>query len=160
VATYGPAPKPSELKVLEGNLGNRRIPKPPKYAPLTEHPPEFLPKEGKAEWRRLIAEFKRVDLVQRPDRSALIALCSTWAMYMEAIKDVQERGLIVEGRSRGAKVMNRNPSAQVARDALAQLLPLWARFGMTPGDRSRFDLGKGDDKETDPMLELLTGGGK
>ena len=142
-----PIPKPVELKILEGNPGQRRLPKPPKFAPLAMEAPDWLSREARAEWRRLAKEFQRVDLVKRPDRAAMIALCTEWAKYVEATK-------VMNDPSRPQRIGGK-PTHQVARESLDALIRLWARFGMTPADRARFDMPEVTD-EKDPFLELLT----
>ena len=155
----GPAPKPVELKVIEGNPGKRQLPRSPKYAPLTEHPPDWLSTEARAEWRRLMREFDRVALAKRPDRASMIALCSWWDIYVRASKDITASGLtLVETHTIRGKSQTRtypNPNIKTARDAMSQLLPLWQRFGMTPADRARLDMPEVP-IEKDPFLELLT----
>ena len=139
------AQKPTALKLVEGNRSKipkaereRKAASEPNYAPLTEEPPAWLPREAKAEWRRLARELIRIPgLLQRPDRMAMIALCTEWDKYVTATKDVQTRGVQVLGMSRGEEGMVKNPSTQVAREALQSLLALWSRFGLTPADRAR-----------------------
>jgi P27 family predicted phage terminase small subunit len=154
-----PQPKPVALKVLEGNPGKRRLPRQPKLAPLTEHAPESLPAEGRAEWRRLQHEWGPIGLTTRADRAALLATCHTWATYVAACKEVTANGLtLVETHILRGKPYTRtypNPSIKIARDALAQLIPLWARFGMTPADRARLDMPVVEEAD-DPFLHLLT----
>lgn len=131
---------------MEGNPGKRRLPKPPKFAPLAAEAPDWLEREAKAEWRRLHREFSRVDLTKRPDRAAMIALCSEWAKYVNATKIMND----TEAEQRiGGK-----PAHQVARESLASLLQLWGRFGMTPSDRARLDMPEVE--ADDPFLQLLS----
>jgi P27 family predicted phage terminase small subunit len=170
----GPAPKPHEMRIIEGGVGkggrdrsHRPAKQPPKYAPLTDHPPDWLPREAKAEWRRLMAEFSRIpDLVQRPDRATLTAWCQEWARYVKASKDVNERGtalLVEEGQSTDGQTIYvkpaKNPNVQVARDSLSQMIALSSRYGLTPGDRARLNLNeKGAAADESPLAKLLTGG--
>lgn len=148
----GRYPKPNSLRAVEDGVGkggrsrgHRPLKSEPKYSPLSDEPPGWLPKEGRAEWRRLMREFSRYPgLVQRPDREAMIALCSEWAEYVRAIKDRDT-----------AKGRALDSARRQARDTLKNLQVMWARFGLTPGDRARFDL---KDREGDdaPILALLT----
>ena len=151
----GPTPKPASIRAIEGGVGkggedrsHRPVKTEPKYSPLSDEPPVWMSREAKAEWRRLMREFSRYPgLVQRPDREAMIALCSEWSEYLTAIK---ERGT--------AKGRALDSARRHARDTLKNLHVMWARFGLTPGDRARFDLGKQEGAD-DPILSLLTGGG-
>lgn len=133
-----PARKATALKLIEGNRGKRKLPEEPKYAPLNEDPPAWLPKEARAEWRRLSKHLRTIPgLLQYPDRASMIALCSEWDRYVKATKDINERGVQVLGMSRGEEGMVKNPSCQVARESLQALLALWGRFGLTPADRGK-----------------------
>ncbi len=171
----GRNPKPAELRAIEGGAGkggrdlsHRPKKSAPKYAPLTDHPPEWLPREAKAEWRRLIAEFDRIPgLVQRPDRATFIAWCQEWDRYVQASRDVNERGavLLVEaGESLDGRKFyvqpKKNPNVQIARDCLEKLIALSSRYGLTPGDRVRLNIGKGQGHEEGGISGLLTGGGQ
>lgn len=157
-----PAQKPTALKLVEGNRSKipkhereRRAAAEPTYAPLTDSPPAWLPREAKAEWRRLTHDLKRIPgLLQRPDRAAMIALCTEWDRYVEAVKDVKERGVQVLGMSRGETGMVKNPSSQVARETLTALLALWGRFGLTPADRARIQAPP-KAATSDPLEDLL-----
>jgi P27 family predicted phage terminase small subunit len=158
MGSRGPAPKPAEMRALEGgkgkggrDLSHRPAKDSPKYAPLADEAPDWMPKEGRAEWRRLMKEFGRYpDLVQRPDREAMIALCMEWDLYLSSAR---------ERADKDTRPKARQEAHYRARDALAKLQVMWARFGMTPGDRARFNLDK-QGGEDDPILKLLTGGGK
>ncbi len=154
------------MRIVEGGIGKGgrdRAHRPsktvPVFPPLSEHPPDWLPREAKAEWRRLLASWKYIpEFVERPDRAAMIAMCLEWDKYVTAARDIIARGHLVPGYPSKGPLTIRNPSCIVANDALNKLHVMWQRFGMTPGDRARFNLDKGMG-EDDPLLKLLTGGG-
>jgi P27 family predicted phage terminase small subunit len=153
----GPAPKPVELKVLEGNPGKRRLPNSPKFAPLTEHAPDELPPLGQALWRRLTKELGHTNVVQRTDRELLLAACDCWALYQTNMALVRKYGALQTARNnnseRGALIVN--PAWRVARDALREFNAIAAKFGLSPADRSRLTMSEVPDDE-DPRLRLLT----
>jgi len=157
MSVRGRKPKPVELKRLEGNPGKRPLPNSPKYPRLTEHPPDELPPLGKSLWRRLMQEFSLTNLLQKTDREALLALCDLYAVYCENMKLVREHGALVKskGHNQERAAIMVSPAWRVARDALREMEQLWARFGLTPADRTRFDLPEREDPD-DPLLALLT----
>ena len=63
MATPGRKPKPTSLKVLEGNPGKRALndtePKPEKKAPKC---PTWLNKEAKKEWKRIATELEALGI--------------------------------------------------------------------------------------------------
>ena len=71
----GRKPKPTRLKLLEGNPGKRRIngqePQPPWTLPSC---PAHLSPSAKAEWKRLAKTLNAVGLLTQVDRAALAAL--------------------------------------------------------------------------------------
>ena len=87
----------------------------PKSAPLTEHPPEILGAEGRAEWRRITKAWSRQGILIETDRATLLAFCLTWETYIGAYK----RGDV--------------PSGTV----MQMFVSLVTRLGLSPVDRTR-----------------------
>ena len=141
-----PIPKPTALKVLEGNPGKRALPNNPHFAPLSDEGPEWFDDEASAEWLRIVGEFSRIPgLAQRTDRTLLIAWCAEHSNYIAACKERM--------KSTDSKAKKR--AHQQARESLEKLIQLAARFGLSPADRSKIDLPRGED-EDDPFLHLLS----
>lgn len=154
----GPPPKPAELRALQGNPGKRRIPKTIRTLPMDPVPPEILGEPGRQEWRRIFDTVGTVaGLLQEQDRPALTALCLTWEQYLQASEMVQKTGVLIKSQGRQAErpAAVRNPALIVARDCLANLLALWARFGMTPSDRARLEVPRSDDDEGSLAAQIL-----
>jgi P27 family predicted phage terminase small subunit len=144
----GRKPKPTALKVLEGNRGkrpiNRREPRP---APTAPECPTWLSREGKAEWRRVVPELDRIGMLTRVDRAALASYCEVWATFVTAQREVHEHGLVLLERERetddGTVIYVRpvkNPAVLIARDAAGQVRQFCAEFGLTPSSRSRLEV--------------------
>jgi|SRR4051794_18434962 P27 family predicted phage terminase small subunit len=123
-----------------------------------EPPPAYLPRAGKAEWRRIVAAAQRADgrWLQRTDTAALAAYCAAFATFVAATQDVGRRGVVIPGRSsadaaRGEDGIVRNPAVSIARDA-SVLMRQWAvQLGFTPDARGRANLGAlGPDDIDDP----------
>jgi P27 family predicted phage terminase small subunit len=154
----GPPPKPVELRLLEGNPGKRSIPHSMKCRPLlNKKPPTLLGRAGRAEWKRIMDTVGNIPgLIQEQDRPALTALCLTWEQYVAASALVQKAGVLVksQGRQTDRATAVRNPAMHIARDCLTNLLALWARFGMTPSDRSRLEVPK-DNDHSNPLQEII-----
>lgn len=135
----GPAPKPAALNNLEGDPGNRRgtdvaNPEPRKGAP---NPPAWLSGEALAEWGRVVPELDAIGLLSVVDRAALTAYVTAWATFVDASKDIDARGTVVEGREGN---LVKNPSVAMQRDAVTQIKAWCAEFGLTPSGRSRMQL--------------------
>ena len=129
------SPKPVELRVVEGNRGKRRIPAVPKSTPLTEHPPDSLDREGRAEWRRITGAWSRQGVLKETDRAALLAYCHVWSAYIAAWRQ----------------------GVPPSRALMAHFTQLITRLGLSPVDRARIDLGKDTGGKAEDIEELLTG---
>lgn len=137
----GRKPKPTALRILEGNPGKRPIndaePVPP--PPDAEHftiPPAALADHPVAqeEWTRLAPLLLKARQITEADRTALIALCLEWARYLDATRAVKRLGLVVKAPS-GYPIMN--PYLPIATKALSACNKLWPELGLTPSSRSR-----------------------
>ncbi len=115
-------------------------------------PPDWLSREAKAEWRRVVKACSVYPTwLQAVDKAALAAYSASWGTFAEAQKDIKDRGVVVPGRSPADReILVRNPSVQIARDA-QEAMRKWAReLGFTPDSRGKLDVGdlRGDDLES------------
>jgi P27 family predicted phage terminase small subunit len=164
----GPAPKPTALKLLEGNPGkqklNRGEPMPDSPATIPKPPKRLLP-EAKKEWKRLAPAMVALGLLTEVDTSAFAELCQNYAYYLAADKAILEMG------TQGPIEMQKAPSGYMQQHPLLSLrkqyYETWrkglADFGLTPASRARISLedtgGGGTVKNmNDPMERLLAGG--
>jgi P27 family predicted phage terminase small subunit len=134
----GRPPKPTALKVIEGNRGHRPLPaNEPK--PLEGIPscPRHLSLAAKGEWRRISRELKHMGLLTRVDRAALACYCMAWARWVEAEGHLATEGAVQEGRQKG---LVKSPWVRIAEQAMEKILRFSAEFGLTPSARCRIDL--------------------
>jgi P27 family predicted phage terminase small subunit len=137
----GPAPTPTALKILRGNPGRRPInPDEPKPAVCLPDPPADLQGAALTEWLDMGPELEALGLITKIDVRAFETYCREWGRYKDAEAEVTKLGEVVKAPS-GYPIMN--PYRSVANKALARCERLWAKFGMTPADRSRVHLQKG-----------------
>lgn len=133
----GRRPKPTALKVLEGNAGKRKLnsdePKPAGIPTCPSH----LSKEARKEWKRISKELVTCGLLTSVDRAALAAYCSAYARWVDAESKVQQHGLVVKSPS-GFPIQN--PYVGIANTALDHMRKFLIEFGMTPASRSRLQI--------------------
>src|SRR5262245_15207940 len=93
----GRKPKPTVLKVLDGNPGKRPLNEREPVAP-TDEPmaPDWLDDEAKAEWGRVVVELRAMGLLSSADRAALAAYCTCWSRWVQAEVQVRKFGAIVK----------------------------------------------------------------
>ncbi len=85
MATRGRKPKPTAIKILEGNPGKRQLnehePQPMKKAPSC---PKWLEPEAKREWRRLAKTLEAMGVLTEADMAAFAGYCQAYARWKEA----------------------------------------------------------------------------
>jgi P27 family predicted phage terminase small subunit len=135
----GPAPKPSALRVIEGNRGRRPLNKrEPKPTPITPSCPSHLARAARTEWERIVPELERMGLMTIVDRAGLAAYCQAWARWREAELALKAEGYVIQ--SRGMRV--KNPWLAVADKAILQIRAFSSEFGFTPAARTRIQVPK------------------
>jgi P27 family predicted phage terminase small subunit len=147
----GRKPKPTAIKLLEGNPGKRALnhaePKPRVVLP---RPPEHLSDEEKVQWKLKVKELYPLGLITTIDTDALAMYCVIFVRWLKAEKMVREKGEIIKT---AAGNIIQNPYLSIANRALEQLNKLGAEFGMTPSSRSRVKADLADpDQELERML--------
>lgn len=167
----GRKPKPTNIKLLEGNPGKRPLPtREPKPPPIAPECPSWLHKNAKKEWKRIVPQLERMGLLTQVDMAALAGYCEAWAMYMEAMSYLHKNGqsyLTVLRDESGNIVLNDKgeqvilksspwPEASIAHKSLMQVRAFCSEFGLTPSSRARMSVPGADDKD-DGMEELLSG---
>lgn len=150
----GPLPKPTHLKVLTGNPGNRPLnenePQPAKGEPTM---PKWLKGRAAAAWKEIVPELARIGLLTVVDGHALAVYCEAWATYVQASEIVRAEGILVDSY-RGGKA--KNPAAQIMRDSADLMMKVGGQYGLTPATRTRLQV-PGDDKDGFDMESLLSG---
>lgn len=146
----GPAPKPSELKLLEGGRGHRDISLNTTFRPEVGMPeaPRWLNKEARKAWRRLGSELIYYNLLSKVDRDAFSMLCQTIGRL-----EIIERSITARMDTELAKpdgdaadaLLDSTPNGLKIQAAIYQVLNkeqeklhrLLAEFGLTPAQRAR-----------------------
>lgn len=134
----GRRPKPTALKIAEGNLGKRPLNlNEPQYGGLPKCP-SHLDKGARAEWKRISKELAGVGLLAAVDRAALAAYCQCWSRWCDAEEKIREVGTVVKSPKSGYPIQN--PYVSIANTALDQMRKFLIEFGLTPASRSRISL--------------------
>ena len=159
MATRGRKPKPTALKLLEGNPGKRPInehePVPPKG---TVKCPTWLEPEAKKEWKRLAPSLEAMGVLTQADLTAFAGYCQAYARWKEAEEFISQHGSIFQTPS---GYVQQVPQVSIAQQNLKIMQRFCSEFGLTPATRARIIAnggGKDDASSDDPMESLLKGG--
>ena len=155
MARAGRKPKPTALKVLEGNPGGRKLnKKEPKVSGGLPVCPAWLLPEAKNEWKRLAKKLYQMGILTVSDRTTFAAYCQSYARWREANEHLEEEGSVVFTKNGFEQ-----PSAWVAIANTNQKLMMQAaaEFGLTPSVRSRLAASSDVHDTNDDMENLLRG---
>ena len=124
----GRYPKPTKLKLLEGNPGRRPLPDEPEFRATTADPPPHLDPYGLEEWNRVAPSLVDHGILTEPDRAALEAYCRWFALWRRCMIDVESKRL--KGRAY-------QQALATARDASKEMRAFQVQCGITPATHSR-----------------------
>ncbi len=149
----GRPPKPTHLKLVDGNPGKRPINKDePKVEPGRPPMPRWLPKDGKDEWKLITAALESMGVLTKVDASAIAAYCAAWADLRAAQRGINKSGVFYKTRT---GLIKRNPAAGVKADALRVVKAYLVEFGLTPASRSKVKV-KPANQDSDPFSDIFS----
>ena len=157
MATRGRKPKPTALKLLEGNPGKRPLntnePVPPKGSVKC---PTWLEPEAKKEWKRLAPSLEAMGVLTQADLTAFAGYCQAYARWKEAEEFISKHGSIFQTPS---GYVQQVPQVSIAQHNLKIMQSFCSEFGLTPATRSRIIANNGENADdADPLEGLLKGG--
>jgi len=131
--TEGRKPRPTALKLIDGNPGKRPLPENepmPTGAPIC---PKHLSGTAKTLWQR-IKRSMPPGLYTLADSPLLAAYCEAWADHVGATKALQLDGSLVVYNDKGVAVIN--PLLRIRNNAASTMVSISARLGLSPADRA------------------------
>lgn len=152
----GPPPKPTALRLVQGNPSKKPLPKnEPKPASAAPPVPAFLDEYGREEWQRVVPELLAIGCLAEIDAGALAVYCmafSRWRHLEDVLKKLADqqpnlRGLTSRNAAGG---LAPNPLVGMANKQMMIVLRAAAEFGMTPSARTRIQTLQQDTARVDP----------
>ena len=134
----GRKPKPTQLKILQGNPGKRPLNKnEPK--PCTKMPsrPQHLVGAALHEWNRITRYLEPLNMVTQVDRAALAAYCIAYGRWVDAEREVQRLGSVYKSKN---GIVMQSPYVGIANRAMELMHKFLIEFGMTPSSRARLSM--------------------
>lgn len=142
MARTGPAPTPTNLRLLRGERRPSRVnlnePR-PRNLPMDR--PGWLSALAAEEWDRIAPDLDAMGTTKAVDATALACYCEAVGRLRIATRIVGESGPLLMGDDGHVR---KNPAVSQARDASYEVR-MWAReFGLTPSARSplRIEVGQ------------------
>ena len=146
----GPAPKPTQLKVLQGTYRPDRargevFPEPPDD--LT--PPDWLSEPARDKWSELAPILATHGLLTKCDLDTLALYCATWVRWREAEENLDREGSTTTAQSGYQQI---SPHYTIAKNSLAGLRALADRLGLNPSARTRIEVPPEKRREDDLLV--------
>lgn len=151
----GRKPKPTKLKILDGEPNKNRI-NPDEPQPKSEIPscPAHLSTPAKTEWKRIVVELGPLGLLTKIDRAELAAYCDAYGQWVLAKRKLNELASMSPDKlaflyktTNGNLIIN--PLLSVANKAREDMHKFLVEFGMTPASRSRISASPSLDGQDD-----------
>jgi len=135
----GPAPKPTALKLLQGNPGHQTLNKlEPKLKPAAPELPSDLNAEALKRWKFYVPLLLKARMVAALDGGGLAAICRNEAMIAVCQREIKKQGLFITSKRSG--VVRVNAAAQKLEALQDQNRKLAQEYGMTPSARTRLQV--------------------
>ncbi len=150
----GRKPKPTALKIAQGNPGGKPLPKnEPKPTPGMPDPPAMLGSEERAVWDRFVPELLKMGVLAKVHGDMIASYCRAVVQERLAAAALAEQGHVVKTRY-GQRV---NPWFRVMQDAEKRRRAIAVEFGLTPASQARASKVEVESNEEpdDPALRLL-----
>lgn len=136
VAGAGRKPKPTGLRIVEGNREHRPINEnEPKPQPVAPKMPKYVTGRAAKLWREYAPRLERLGILTEIDGMAFAALCIEFGQYIE-LRD--RGGEPIQEFATGARQVA--PEVAVAHKCLDKARALFAEFGLTPSSRARLSI--------------------
>ena len=135
----GPKRKSAAASRRQGNPGKRRR-SPAKPGPPAGTPdcPDWLPKDARAEWERVVPALSKIGLLSEVDQAALASYCLAVANLRSATEALAASGSTTFTTDKG--YVGKHPAVTVQREAMQTVLKFAQEFGLTPAARDRLDI--------------------
>jgi P27 family predicted phage terminase small subunit len=150
----GRKPKPTALRIAEGNPGKRPI-NDREPTPEVGEPdcPEHLHGDAREEWRRIVPLLLDLGLLSRVDRSALACYCVAWGRHLAAEKQLSRNGRLTVETENGNAIPN--PLIGISNTAAKLAHKFLIEFGLTPSTRSRLRVSKAEKSQGEKLQEFM-----
>lgn len=135
----GPAPKPTQLRLLHGDRKDRINTDEPIARDVLPSAPETMAPDVREIWDYTLRELAVMKLASAADRDALICYCEAVATHRKASEILAKSPVLVKGALNG---LVRNPALAIQRDAANTIRALAQEFGLTPSARSGITVSK------------------
>jgi len=136
----GPAPKPTQLRLLHGDRPARTNQDEPTPAAGRPECPADATDEVRQVWDYTLSQLIIMGVATPADRDALRCYCEAVVTHRRASAILAKSQVLVPGAIKGTVVQN--PAVRIQRDAASTVRAFAGEFGFTPSARSEIHKGE------------------
>ena len=129
----GPQKTPTKILAMRGSWRAKTRQNEPEPGPGRPQCPRSLPKEGKAEWRRITAYLAKMGMLATCDRVAIAGYCSAWAQHDCADTECKKTGYWYVTPN---GVQMQTAAAIILKSARGDMLRYLREFGLSLASRA------------------------
>jgi P27 family predicted phage terminase small subunit len=130
----GRPPKPTALKLIQGNPGKRPLNElEPKAQPGIPDCPAHLDDVARAEWDRIMKELAAMGLLAPADRATIAGYCTAYSLAVKCEQVLAKVGPVYTKDG----MVKSNPAAGILLKALSTMQRLASELGLSPASRTR-----------------------
>ncbi len=131
----GRPPKPTALKILQGNPGHRRLNEhEPQLDVEAPECPEYLDEIAQAEWNRVIPILLRMRVLTEADQMNLGILCQSFSRMVFAQREMAKAGILYKS-DKG--YIQQSPLLGIIHREISIISKISGEFGLTSAARVR-----------------------
>ena len=116
--------KQQEEKVII--TGNADLEKPPAW---------LLNADAKKEWKRIVGELKKIEVVGNLDYANLAGYCNAYANYIKVTRQLKKEPYCIERETRTGTIVVKNPLVDIQTNYAAEMRRFAALCGLTIDSR-------------------------
>ena len=153
----GRQPKSNELKRLAGTNQPCRMSGEDSTKRLTKvSPPSYLSKQASKIFKDTAKQLIVNDVLTILDIPLLSAYASQSDIMLEALKTINEEGIITQSSDKkGNKTDKANPAVKVYNDSLKLIIQICSLLGLSPISRTNLAFVKSEKKESNKFSEFV-----
>ena len=130
--------------------------KPPSGKPRC---PDYLDRNAKAAWKKLVPLLAAMGVLTRVDENALARYCRLWSRWRKAEDFIDDHGEMypLKDEAGNTKCFQQWPQVAIAHKLSLQLTRIEQEFGMTPSARARLHIPSERRNKREGVLKYVHG---
>ena len=131
-----------KMEEESGTTGNNQLKTPPKW---------LINDTAKKEWKRIVKELNKINIVGNLDYANLGGYCNAYANYIKATDILKEQTYYIDRETRNGVIVVKNPMVDIQTNYANEMRKFAALCGLTIDSRLKAAVTKTD--KTEEMIQ-------